>query len=332
MSERRRLGTEETWSHHALYGIVVASARPIAVLPVKAPCSPDLVIHWVDDEIELDGHRWFRTWDRTDGTLIMRAARSTAGAYVLDFNGRATFELSPDTSEITCWHPPHIPTETAVTLLVDQVVPLMLSIRGDLVFHGSAVDLDGAAVAFMGPSGRGKSTLAAQLGSRGHALLADDCVRFVQSSAGGRSLLAVQPAYPGVRLWQDSLRAIAPDAGDVPPVAPGAEKRRFVDADALPFADSAVPVVQVLFPVPSEAPDPDRLRLEPLAGAEVIGELAGCQFLLDHTDPDSLRACFDTAALLGRSTPCARLHLPRDLDRLDRHTSELLEQLDLAPL
>jgi hypothetical protein len=315
------------WSYHALYGVVLASNRPIAVLPGGAGGPADLSVRWQDRPIDVGGRPWFRTWERSDGTVIMRAARTGAGGYLLDFDGRATFELTPDATELRCSHPEHIPMETAVTLLVDQVVPLVLAQRRALVFHGSAIDLDGRATAFMGPSGRGKSTLAAHLVARGHRLLADDCVRFDQVDDAGRRSLVVQPAYPGVRLWEDSLRTVAPDAGDVPPVAPGAEKRRYVDPGALPFADTAVPVERVLFLVPAAVDDPRGLRLEPLVGAETIGELVGCQFLLDHTDEASLRASFETAALLGRSAPCSRLHLPRDLDGLARHATELLELL-----
>jgi hypothetical protein len=86
----------------------------------------------------------------------------------------------------------------------------------------------------------------------------------------------------------------------------------------------------VLFLAPEQGDAGQELRIEPLAGAAVIGELVGCQFLLDHTDEAEVQASFEAAALLGRTTPCARLHLPRDLDALDRHAARLLELLDTA--
>jgi hypothetical protein len=183
-------------------------------------------------------------------------------------------------------------------------------------------------VAFMGPSGRGKSTLAAHLGARGYPVLSDDCLRFEPRAEEGDRLV-IHPAYAGLRLWADSLDAVAPDA-EVRSGTAERIKRRYADPQTISFAVEPTPVRQVLFLAPVEADDPDGLRVEPLAGAAVIGELVACQFLLDHTDRAEVQASFDTASLLGRTTACARLHLPRDLERLDHYATELLDRLAIA--
>ena len=74
--------------------------------------------------------------------------------------------------------------------------------RGLLPLHANAIEIDGRAVAFMGHSGAGKSTMAAWFLDRGHRILADDVCVVVPDASG------VPLAYPGIprlRLWREAL-------------------------------------------------------------------------------------------------------------------------------
>lgn len=74
----------------------------------------------------------------------------------------------------------HLQGEAAAAAILpsvhQQAVILHQLLNGRVVLHGSAVVVDGAAVATIGPSGAGKSTTAAALVQRGAELLADDVV------------------------------------------------------------------------------------------------------------------------------------------------------------
>lgn len=317
-------GDHAGWTHHEVYGVVLASERPISVLAPRPPAPPDLVVRRRAVTVDLSGWTWFRDWERDDGTVTFRAAHGPDGSYLIDF-GVARFEIDGGGAEIRVWSADEADDRLVDVLFVDQVIPRVLAQRHELVFHGSAVEVGGAAIAFLGPSGRGKSTLAAHLGTRGHPVLSDDCLRFEQVDGGDGARLIVHPAYPAVRLWADSLQEVAPAARDLPVAGADPRKRRLSDPTEIAFATGPCPVGEVLFLAPSAASD--GLRVEPLAGAAVIGELVGCQFLLDHTDEAEVRASFKAATLLGQSTRCARLHLPRNLDRLHQHVGELLCRL-----
>ena len=58
--------------------------------------------------------------------------------------------------------------------LLGPVMAALLSQRGLLVLHGSAVANDQEAVVFLGPSGSGKSSAAAAMHARGYQLVTDD--------------------------------------------------------------------------------------------------------------------------------------------------------------
>jgi hypothetical protein len=77
--------------------------------------------------------------------------------------------------------------------LLGVVMGVLLFQRGKLVLHASSVEIDGCAVAFLGNSGWGKSSIAAALHARGHGIVTDD-VTAVNLGAGCATV------FPGVPL------------------------------------------------------------------------------------------------------------------------------------
>jgi hypothetical protein len=74
--------------------------------------------------------------------------------------------------------------------------------RGLLPLHANAIEIDGRAVAFMGHSGAGKSTMAAWFLDRGYRVLADDvCV--VTMDETGQPL--AHRGIPRLRLWRQAI-------------------------------------------------------------------------------------------------------------------------------
>lgn len=73
---------------------------------------------------------------------------------------------------------------------------------GRLPLHASCVRLGDRAVAFTGPTGAGKSTIAAAFLRRGHCVLADDLSALSISETG---TVTLWPSFPRVKLWQSTL-------------------------------------------------------------------------------------------------------------------------------
>lgn len=92
--------------------------------------------------------------------------------------------------------------------------------HGLVPLHAAAVEVDGEALILAGPSGVGKSTLAAAFWRRGHRLLADDIAPFALTEGGA----LLMPGLARVRLWQDSLEAVGLDAQAMEPCRAGIAK------------------------------------------------------------------------------------------------------------
>jgi hypothetical protein len=94
------------------------------------------------------------------------------------------------------------PARNVRIYLLGSAFGALLHQRGLLPLHANAVQIERKAVAFMGASGEGKSTLAAWFHDRGYRIIADDvCV--VGFDEAGQAYAA--PGLPRLRLWSEAL-------------------------------------------------------------------------------------------------------------------------------
>jgi hypothetical protein len=98
----------------------------------------------------------------------------------------------------------------------------LLHQRGLLPVHGSAIEIHGSAVLFVGPSGQGKSTLAGGFHQLGYQIIADDVC--VVSTANG-DLTSVYPGFPRLKLWSDTLAKLGKNPEGLRKIIPSMEKR-----------------------------------------------------------------------------------------------------------
>lgn len=90
------------------------------------------------------------------------------------------------------------------SFLLSSAWAAVLYQRGLHPLHASVIQTPYGAVAFCGPSGSGKSSLAAFLSEQGHALISDDLSR-VDAEAGR---IHVWPGPARFKLWRDTLEGL----------------------------------------------------------------------------------------------------------------------------
>jgi hypothetical protein len=127
-------------------------------------------------------------------------------------------------------------------LFVDQILPLVLAAQGKTVLHASAVSTPYGAVAFIGETGFGKSTLAASFSVNGQPALTDDCL-LVEEVDG---VWTGHPSYRELRLWPDIIQSFFEMGNDTAPVAHYTDKRRVrLSASRHRYANRAEPLCAV---------------------------------------------------------------------------------------
>jgi hypothetical protein len=196
--------------------------------------------------------------------------------------------------------------------LLGPALALLLSQRGLLVLHASAVAIEGRAVAFLGESGHGKSTTAAAFHARGHPVVADDAVA-VQIDDG---CPMVYPGFPQLKLWPEVAAALGDSAESLPQLRPDLPKRgrdvrhRFA-GERLPLATLYV------------LADGPRLRVEPLRSSEAIIEVVRHTYAARFLHALGPSGHFRQCAALAQSARARRLHRPRSLDQLPALVSQV---------
>jgi hypothetical protein len=185
-------------------------------------------------------------------------------------------------------------------LVLGPALAGVLRQRGRLLFHASAVAIDGGAVAFLGGSGWGKSTVAAAFHAAGHAVVDDDVLAVGTDGAVPVTI----PGVPRIKLYPDVAAHLGMDVTALPVVQPRVGKLGLAVADR--FAPGPLPLRRFYV-----FDDADALAIVPLAPPEALVETLrhsyGARSFRALAEAEHFRQCAAVAARVS----ARRLRRPR---------------------
>lgn len=248
---------------------------------------------------------WLHHWPDSNGTVTLSLAAHGDG-YRLRFPDLCDFLIDADARRIRVESTQGLAPNTLEHLIVDQLLPRVLSHRGALVAHASAVRIQGRAIGFLGHSGWGKSTLAGLLHHAGHRLLSDDCALLVPIGAA----TCVVPAYPSLRLFEDSIGQTLGEDVSTRPVAAYSPKQRLTLGP--PEPEDSHCLLQAIYMLNDPATSATGHLIAPLPPAQACMALVEHSFRLDMASSMHATALLAQAASVLRRVPAFALHYPRD--------------------
>lgn len=213
-----------------LYGLSLAADSPI---PGLCGCveveTPNLQIRllpgntWLPDADEIPYQVCYVSPHQglggRPGVIVHRLA--DGAWYRLIYSDYTEFLVDRSGKRISStWTQPFTLDDTA-TYLLGPVIGFALRLRGTASLHASAVVVDDHAIAFLGDAGAGKSTTAALVVRAGHAALSDDITAL--DDCGEQ--FYVQPGYPRLRLWPDSVQSLYGSTEALPRITSTWDKR-----------------------------------------------------------------------------------------------------------
>jgi hypothetical protein len=302
-----RDGAIETTHDYEVFGLRVRSEIVLPeLLPAHAGSEPDVTIRAGSVVAPSDTSPGLQVHD---GGLVLLIPE--VGRYRIEGGKAITVDAAPG-----------VPDRNVRLYLLGSVFGAMLHQRGLLPLHANAVEIGRKAAAFMGPSGEGKSTLAAWFHDHGHRLVADDvCV--VRFDGEGKALAL--PGMSRLRLWQDVLEASGRRTEDYQRSYANDESWNKFDVPIDHAADAARPVPIAALYVLRHS---DEFGFRKLDGIEAA----------DAVFANTYRGSYVTAAkgeqshwlasvALVRSTPVFELSRPRGLELMDGDCARIIDHV-----
>jgi hypothetical protein len=204
--------------------------------------------------------------------------------------------------------PENYTLEDACTYLLGPVIGFVLRLRGVTCLHASAVAVGEHAIALVGFPGAGKSTTAAAFAQCGFSVIADDVAALADH---GENFL-VQPGYPRVNLWPDSVCALFGSAEALPRITPTWDKHYLaLGTNGLGFEPKPMPLGAIYLLGARE----DALAapiVEEMAGGDALAALVANTYVNYLLDREMRSREFDVLSRVVTEIPIRRVRTPDD--------------------
>ena len=209
------------------------------------------------------------------------------------------------------------------TYLLNQALSFALVKQGFDPLHATVVVVGGAAIALLGDSGYGKSTLAASFLEAGHSVLTDDLLVLSQH---GRDFLA-HPGPPRMKLFPDAVAGLGLHAAAGTPISRSTAKL-LIPLDDRQVTRSPVRLRRMyVLPSPPSQVRRRRVTIRRLTRRAACVELFRGVFNTSVADSGRLARQFDLAAKVSMAVPVCRINYPRSLRLLPAIRDAIISDL-----
>jgi hypothetical protein len=230
------------------------------------------------------------------GRFLLRAGRR-AGRFLIEDGTRITLQRGPVSED-----------PILAFQFLHSVMAALLHQRGYLVLHGGAALLRGGVTVISGNSGAGKSTMLAELATRGHPMLSDDVTAL---RVGPDGEIEVIPGPAWIHLCDDAARRFSTETARLARhswhrMKVAVQMRRETAAGPLPFRRWAALAIW-----PGE-----EVRVRYLSGVEKLAAFQSSIFvpmaLAEHAERFGvLHAVMERVPLLAIERPAGQRTLSR---------------------
>lgn len=303
---------------YEIHGLAVRSAEPL-----DAPLSdraPDWVVHR-GEPVDADGPPAgeligeyavgeFEYWSTAHGPRRRR--------WIVRHGGTAQTEFDLECRTITLRSDPRAVEGYSALLLAGSGLAHALAADGHATMHASAIEVGGRAIGFIGPSGKGKTTLAALLCATGARAVTDDVLRceFDGESAfcfRGSSRLRLRPQAAAL-------------AEQLAPLEQTADGRTSVRAEPTPL--ERLPLVALVVPQPSR--EARAIGVSRLRGRSAAAELLRSPRLIGWIERELATRHLHLCQQLAQRVPVLEVTVPWGPPFPDSLAEDLIDQV-LSP-
>jgi hypothetical protein len=293
----------------------VAESRAVSFVTREKP-------KWVTDAFRLPSqiiHSQPAAPECADPALIVREYDG-GRFYQLSYGDGTEFFVDSEATILWGKYSAPLTIEDLTTYLVGPVMGFVLRRRGLTALHASAVRVGEIAAVISGPATAGKSTTAAALALRGLPTLCEDIAALHEH----RGQFYVQPGYPRVCLWPDSVEKLLGSEDALPLLTPTWEKRFLaLDGERAKFEARMRPLGAVYL-LGLRSHEETAPRLIEVTPREALLDLVQNTYMNVLLSREQRAAEFELLSRLVNQVPCKRVIPHKDAARIAA-ICELLE-------
>ncbi len=297
---------------YEVFGLRIQSEVALPeLLPAQAGAEPDVSIRLAKLP-PIEGERFDGFAVTSEGVVlnVPKAAR-----YLVNNGNEIIVDPDPEGTE-----------RNLRLYLLGSAFGAILHQRSLLPLHANSIEIGGRAVAFLGHSGAGKSTMAAWFHDRGFEVLADDVC--VVTLDGSRPM--AHPGIPRLRMWRDALEASGRSADGHELSFDDAEK---YNVPTRVRAGAGAIELAAVYLLRKADPDAGSRLVEPLSGIEAIDALVANTYRGGYLSKlGGTQRHLASCLALARSVPIFAVnrlwgkdHLERQFLQIEEHARSLAQ-------
>lgn len=309
---------------YSVYGVVVDSDTPPGLPESSQPGAADVVCRTGAASIFLDAAAQAQL-DRRSDSWHRYAVLADGSTYVA-WEDVGEFIVSADGARIDCRRKGGSSADAFAVYMLGQALSFALVQRGLEPLHATAVVVDDRAIAFLGGSGFGKSTLAASFIEAGGHLLTDDLLVLRRGADGYLAL----PGPPRIKLFPAVARRLLGRAPHRGPMNTGTDKV-ILPLDRSSRCEGAVAIDALyVLAAPCDVCRTAGVAVEALSPRDAFVELVKSTFNRRLVNATRLARQIDVMADIANAVPIHRLSYPRTIGTLAAVREAVLARLGPA--
>jgi len=317
----------------SIYGLGVVANRIVPGVSAAPSASDDIHISfgslpsWLYEVSGTQVETYIADYNDECGNPVLRMFSMLDGGYYrFCYADQTEFVIDRAGTKIWAkWIEP-LTLEDAATYLLGPIMGFVMLLRGVVCLHASAVVVDNQAIALLGPAGAGKSTTAAAFSERGYSILAED----VMTLDDRRDHFLVRPAYPCIRLWPASVKALYGTENYLPKLTPNWDKC-YLNLTERPqqFQRQPLPLGAIYY-LDERRDDPAAPFIEPLECAEGMILLVGNTYSSKLMDKTMRAREFELLSRVLNNVPLRRVIPHADPSRIPELCDSILGVFETA--
>lgn len=267
-------------------------------------------------ELELDedaAEPLFRVWQIDTGRY-----------FYCRYQDKTTFVVSRSGTKIWATWPDDLTVEDTATYLLGPILGFVLRLRGTVCLHASAIAIGNRVVVLVGTAGAGKSTTAAAFAAQGYAVLSDDVVPLIVGAASEKEnrgdTFLVEPAYPRIRLWNESVSALYGAADALPRLVPTHPTwdKRYLDLSQTGYKFQSEPLpLAAIYYLNERSDDRSCPQISPMTTQEQLITLVTNTYTNYLLDKSQRAKEFELLSQVVKNIPVRQVNPHTDIARLN---------------